>query len=51
MEEPPSNPLTEDLIQKIDLGKPDNPRPVFVSKNIKDDELPEYITYTMRDQI
>ena len=45
MEEPPSNLPTEDSVQKIDLGILDNPRPVFISKNIKDDELPEYITF------
>ena len=45
VEEPPSNLPTEDSIQKIDLGTPDNPRPVFISKNIKDDELPEYIAF------
>ncbi|KAJ8615405.1 hypothetical protein MRB53_034777 [Persea americana] len=39
-EEPPSNLPTEDFVQKIDLGTPDNPRPVFISKNIKDEELP-----------
>ena len=36
---------TEDPVQKIDLGTPNNPCPVFISKNIKDDELPEYITF------
>ncbi|XXG88408.1 hypothetical protein AAC387_Pa12g0619 [Persea americana] len=45
VEEPPSNLPTEDSVQKIDLGTPDNPRPVFISKNIKDDELPEYIAF------
>jgi len=45
MEEPPSNLLTEDSVQKIDLGTPDNPRPVFISKNIEDDELPEYVSF------
>ena len=43
MEEPPMNLPTEDPVQKIDLGTSDNPRPVFISKNIKDDELLEYI--------
>ncbi|XXG76867.1 hypothetical protein AAC387_Pa08g1140 [Persea americana] len=42
VEEPPLNVPTKDYVQKIDLGIPDNPRPVFISKNIKDDELPEY---------
>ena len=32
VEEPPSNLPTEDSVQKIDLGTPDNPRPVFISK-------------------
>ncbi|KAJ8639841.1 hypothetical protein MRB53_016535 [Persea americana] len=45
VEEPPSNLSTEDFIQKIDLGTPDNPCPVFISKNIKDDELPEYVSF------
>ena len=45
MEEPPSNLPTEDSVQKIDLGTPDNPRPVFISKNIKDEELPEYVSF------
>ncbi|XXG59348.1 hypothetical protein AAC387_Pa04g1450 [Persea americana] len=45
MEEPHSNLPTEDFVQKIDLGTPDNPRPVFISKNIKDDELPEYVSF------
>ena len=45
VEEPPSNLPTEDSVQKIDLGTPDNPRPVFISKNIKDDELPEYVSF------
>ena len=45
MEEPPTNLPTEDPVQKIDLGTPDNPLPVFISKNIKDDELPECITF------
>ena len=45
MEEPPSNLLTEDYVQKIDLRTPDNARPVFISKNIKDDELPEYVSF------
>ena len=44
-EEPPSSLPTEDYVQKIDLGTPDNTRPVFISKNIKDDELPEYIAF------
>ncbi|XXG73131.1 hypothetical protein AAC387_Pa07g2099 [Persea americana] len=41
VEEPPSNLLTEDFVQKIDLGTPDKPRPVFISKNIKHEELPK----------
>ena len=45
VEELPSNLPTEDFIQKIDLGTPDNQRPVFISKNIKDGELPEYISF------
>ncbi|XXG41727.1 hypothetical protein AAC387_Pa01g2133 [Persea americana] len=45
VEEPPSNLPTGDFVQKIDLGTPDNPRPVFISKNIKDDELPEYVSF------
>ena len=45
VEEPPSNLPTKDYVQKIDLGTPDNPRPVFISKNIKDDELPEYVSF------
>ena len=45
VKEPPSSLPTEDSVQKIDLGTPDSPRPVFVSKNIKDDELPEYIVF------
>ncbi|XXG68861.1 hypothetical protein AAC387_Pa06g1858 [Persea americana] len=45
VEEPPSNLPTEDSIQKIDLGTPDNPRPVFISKNITDEELPEYVSF------
>ena len=45
MEEPPSNLPTEDSVQKIDLGTPDNPRLVFISKNIKDEELPEYVSF------
>ncbi|KAJ8622008.1 hypothetical protein MRB53_030537 [Persea americana] len=45
VEEPPSNLPTKDYIQKIDLGTPDNPRPVFIRKNIKDDELPEYVSF------
>ncbi|XXG47601.1 hypothetical protein AAC387_Pa02g2225 [Persea americana] len=45
VEEPPSNLPTEDFVQKIDLGTPNNPRPVFISKNIKDDELPEYVSF------
>ncbi|KAJ8615136.1 hypothetical protein MRB53_034508 [Persea americana] len=45
VEEPPSNLPTEDSVQKIDLGIPDNPHPVFISKNIKDDELPEHIVF------
>ncbi|XXG42113.1 hypothetical protein AAC387_Pa01g2457 [Persea americana] len=45
VEEPPSNLPTEDSVQKIDLGTPDNLRPVFISKNIKDDELPEYVSF------
>ncbi|XXG47440.1 hypothetical protein AAC387_Pa02g2086 [Persea americana] len=45
VEEPPSNLPTEDSVQKIDLGTPDNSRPVFISKNIKDDELPEYVSF------
>ncbi|XXG41985.1 hypothetical protein AAC387_Pa01g2344 [Persea americana] len=44
-EEPPSNLPTEDSVQKIDLGTPDNPRLLFISKNIKDDELPEYVSF------
>ena len=47
MEEPPSNLPTEDSFQKIDLGTPDNPRPVFISKNIKDEELPEYVSFLL----
>ena len=45
MEEPPSNIPTEDFVQTIDLETPDNPRPIFISKNIKDDELPEYVFF------
>ncbi|KAJ8615172.1 hypothetical protein MRB53_034544 [Persea americana] len=45
VEEPPSNLPTEDSVQKIDLGTPDNPHPIFISKNIKDEELPEYISF------
>ncbi|XXG62739.1 hypothetical protein AAC387_Pa05g1052 [Persea americana] len=45
VEEPPSNLPTKDYVRKIDLGTPDNPRPVFISKNIKDDELPEYVSF------
>ncbi|XXG82931.1 hypothetical protein AAC387_Pa10g0803 [Persea americana] len=45
VEEPPSNLPTEDSVQKIDLGTLDNPRLVFISKNIKDDELPEYVSF------
>ena len=45
VEELPSNPLTEDHIQKIDFGIPDNPLPVFISKNIKDDEFPTCIAF------
>ncbi|XXG62806.1 hypothetical protein AAC387_Pa05g1112 [Persea americana] len=45
VEKPPSNFPTEDSVQKIDLGTLDNPRPVFISKNIKDDELPEYVSF------
>ncbi|KAJ8615559.1 hypothetical protein MRB53_034931 [Persea americana] len=45
VEEPPSNLPTENYVQKIDLGTPDNPRLVFISKNIKDDELPEYVYF------
>ncbi|KAJ8636172.1 hypothetical protein MRB53_010439 [Persea americana] len=45
VEEPLSNLPTEDSVQKIDLGTPDNPRPVFISKNIKDKELPEYVSF------
>ena len=48
MEEPPSNLRTEDSVQKIDLGTLDNPRPVFISKNIKDDKLLEYISFLLR---
>ena len=47
MEEPPSNLPTEDSVQKIYLGTPDNPHPVFISKNIKDDELPEYVSFLL----
>ena len=47
MEEPPSNLPTEDPVQKIDLGTPDNPPSVFISKNLKDDELPEYVSFFM----
>ncbi|XXG88145.1 hypothetical protein AAC387_Pa12g0394 [Persea americana] len=45
VEEPPSNLPTEDSVQKIDLGTPDNPLPVFISKNIKDEELSEYVSF------
>ena len=45
VKEPPSNLLIEDSVQKIDLGTPYNPRPVFINKNIKDDELPKYIAF------
>ena len=45
VEELPSNLPTEDSVQKIDLGTPNNPRPVYISKNIKDDELPEYVSF------
>ena len=45
VEEPLSNLPTEDSVQKIDLRTPDNSRPVFISKNIKDDELPEYVSF------
>ena len=45
VEEPPSNLPTEDSVPKIDLGTPDNPRPVFISKNIKDEELPEHVSF------
>ncbi|XXG53393.1 hypothetical protein AAC387_Pa03g1488 [Persea americana] len=45
VEEPPSNLPTEDSVQKIDLGTLDNPRPVFISKNVKDEELPEYVSF------
>ncbi|KAJ8615247.1 hypothetical protein MRB53_034619 [Persea americana] len=45
VEEPPSNLPTEDSVQKIDLGTPDNRLPVFISKNIKDEELPEYVSF------
>ena len=45
VEEPPSNLPTEDSVQKIDLGTPDNPRLVFISKNIKDEELLEYVSF------
>ncbi|XXG53583.1 hypothetical protein AAC387_Pa03g1662 [Persea americana] len=45
VKEPPSNLPTKDYVQKIDLGTLDNPRPVFISKNIKDDELPEYVFF------
>ncbi|XXG82707.1 hypothetical protein AAC387_Pa10g0605 [Persea americana] len=34
VEEPPSNLPTEDSVQKIDLGTPDNPRPVFINPKI-----------------
>ncbi|XXG42081.1 hypothetical protein AAC387_Pa01g2429 [Persea americana] len=34
VEEPPLNLLTEDFIQKIDLGTPDNLRPVFINPKI-----------------
>ena len=44
-QEPPSNLPTEDLVQNIDLGTLDNPRLVFISKNIKDDELLEYVSF------
>ncbi|KAJ8649214.1 hypothetical protein MRB53_002237 [Persea americana] len=45
VEEPPLDLPMEDSVQKIDLGTPDNSRPVFISKNIKDDELPEYVAF------
>ena len=45
VEEPPSNLPTEHSVQKIDFVTPDNSRPVFISKNIKDDELPEYVSF------
>ncbi|KAJ8622074.1 hypothetical protein MRB53_030603 [Persea americana] len=45
VEESPSNLPTKDYVQKIDLGTPDNPPPLFISKNIKDDELPEYASF------
>ena len=45
VEEPPLNLPTEDYVQKIDLETPNKPRPVFISKNIKDDELPEYVSF------
>ncbi|XXG76973.1 hypothetical protein AAC387_Pa08g1224 [Persea americana] len=45
VEEPPLNLPTKDSVQKIDLGTPDNPRPIFISKNIKDDALPEYVSF------
>ncbi|XXG59314.1 hypothetical protein AAC387_Pa04g1420 [Persea americana] len=34
VEEPPSNLPTEDSVQKIDLGTPDNPRPIFINPKI-----------------
>ena len=45
VEEPPTTLPTEDPVQKIDLGTLDNSCPVFISKNIKDDELPKYIDF------
>ena len=46
MEEPLSNHPTEDSVQKIDLGTLDNPRPVFISNNIKDNELPQVYLFS-----
>ena len=45
MEEPLSNLPIEDFVQKIELGTLDNPCPVFISKNIKDNKLPEYVLF------